>query len=92
MHEILPSCQLCTFAEQQRHSYVAILGAFEKLRKRTISFVMSVCLSVRPSVRVEQLGCHWQEFNEITYLSIFRKSVEKIQFLLKSDKNIGNST
>jgi hypothetical protein len=32
------------------------LGAFGKLRKATISFVMS---SVRPSVRMEQLGSHW---------------------------------
>ena len=31
------------------------LGAFAKLRKATISFVMSVC----PSVLVEQLGSHW---------------------------------
>ena len=26
-----------------------LLGAFEKLRKTTVSFVMSVCPSVRPS-------------------------------------------
>ena len=51
-----------------------ILGAFVKLRKATISFVMSVC----PSVRVEQLGSHWTEFHEIIYLSIFWKSAEEI--------------
>jgi len=37
-------------------------GAFAKLRKATISSVMSVsqffCLSVHPSVRMEQLGFH----------------------------------
>jgi hypothetical protein len=37
-----------------------ILGTLAKLRKVTISFVMFVCLSVRPSVRpfvrVEQLS------------------------------------
>jgi hypothetical protein len=33
-----------------------ILGAFAKLRKAITSFVMSVCQSVRPSVRMEQLG------------------------------------
>jgi hypothetical protein len=38
-----------------------LLGAFAKLRKATISFVMSV----RPSVRLEQLGFHWTEFNDI---------------------------
>jgi hypothetical protein len=34
---------------------------FEKLRKVTLSFVMSV----RPSV-VMQLGCHWRNFHEIS--------------------------
>ena len=55
------------------------LGAFAKLRKATVSFVMSVCM--------KQLGSHWKDFHEIWYLSIFRKSVKKIQFSLKSDKN-----
>jgi hypothetical protein len=45
---------------------------------------------VCPSVRVEQLGSHWKDFHEIGYLGFFRKSVEKIQVSLKSDKN--NST
>jgi len=45
------------------------LGTFAKLRKTTISFVMSV----RPSVRMEQLGSHWTDFHEIWYLSIFSK-------------------
>jgi len=34
-----------------------------------------------------QLGSHWTDFREILYLSIFRKSVEKFQVLLKSQKN-----
>jgi len=42
-----------------------ILGAFAKLRKSTISFVMSVSLSVRPSIRMEQLGSHWSDFHDI---------------------------
>jgi len=53
------------------------LGAFAKLRKATI--VMSVCPSVRPSLRMKKLGSHWTEFHEILYLSIFRKTIEKIQ-------------
>jgi hypothetical protein len=36
-------------------------------------------LSVCPSVRMEQLGSHWTDFHEIWYLSIFRKSSEKLQ-------------
>ena len=39
------------------------------------------------SVSPERLGSHWREFHEIWYLSIFRKSVEKIQVSLKPDKN-----
>jgi hypothetical protein len=37
------------------------LNVFAKLRKATISFVMSV----RPSVHMEQLGSHWTYFHEI---------------------------
>ena len=58
-------------------------GAFVKLRNATISFVMCVC----PSLRMEQLVSHWTDFHEIWYLSIFRKSVEKIQVSLISNKN-----
>ena len=36
---------------------------------------------------MEQLGFHLADFNEIWYLSIFRKSAEKIHVSLKSDKN-----
>ena len=50
---------------------LAVLGAFAKLRKATISFVMSV----RPSVRMEQLGSRWTHIHEISYFSIVRKSV-----------------
>jgi hypothetical protein len=45
-------------------------------------------LSVYLYVRMEQLSFHWTDFDEIWYLSIFRKSVEKIQDLLKSEKEI----
>jgi len=37
-------------------------------------------MSVRPSVRKEQLDSQWTGFREILYLGNFRKSVEKIQF------------
>jgi hypothetical protein len=48
------------------------LGAFAKLRKATIFFVMRVC----PSVCMEQLGFRWKDFHEIWYFGIFRKSIE----------------
>ena len=68
---------------------LTVLGAPPKLRKATICFVMSICPSVCPSVRMEQLGSHWTDFHEIWYLGIFRKSVHKIQIQMKSDKNNG---
>jgi len=63
-----------------------ILGPFAKLRTATLSVIMSA----RPSVRMEQLGSHWTHFHEIWNLNVFRKSVEKIQVSLKSDKYNGN--
>ena len=37
-----------------------------------------------------ELGSHWTDFHEIWYLSIFRRSVEKIENRsLKSDKKTG---
>jgi hypothetical protein len=69
------------------------LGAFAKLRKVAIRFIMSVgpsvCLFACPSVRMEQLSSHWTDFYETWYLNIFLKSVQKIQVILKSDKNNG---
>jgi hypothetical protein len=46
--------------------------------------VLSVCKG--------KLGCHWTDFHEILYSSIFRKSVQKIQVSLKSCKNEGYFT
>jgi hypothetical protein len=41
---------------------------------------------------MQQLGSHGTDFHEISYLRVFRKSVEKVQVLLKSDKNNGYFT
>jgi hypothetical protein len=52
-------------------------------------FVLSVC----PSVRMEQLGSYWTDFDEILCnLNVLRKSVEKILVLLISDNNNGYFT
>jgi hypothetical protein len=40
---------------------------------------LSVRLPLLLSVHREHLGSHWTDFHEISYLSIFRNSVEKIQ-------------
>ena len=50
----------------------------QNFEKATISFVMSI----RLSVRMEQIETHWKDFHEIWYLRIFRKTVEKINFHL----------
>jgi len=55
-----------------------ILDAFAKLRKATLS-VRHFCPFLRPSVRrMEQIGSQRRDFNEILYLRVFRKSVEKV--------------
>jgi hypothetical protein len=46
-------------------------------------YLRHVCLSVQ----MEQLGSHWADFYENLYLSIFQKSVQKIQVSLKSVKS-----
>jgi hypothetical protein len=76
--------------ENQNSNFIfrTFLGAFAKLRKANISFVMSV----RPSISMQNLGSHRTDFLEIWYLNIFRKIVEKIQVSLKSDKNNGYFT
>ena len=55
------------------------LGTFAKFRKATISFLMYLCPLT--------LGSHRKDFNEILYLGFLRKPVEKIQVVLKSEKN-----
>jgi hypothetical protein len=40
---------------------VPFLGAFAKFRKATVSFAVFV----RLSVRMEQLGSHWTDFDKI---------------------------
>jgi len=64
-----------------------ISGAFINFRKATVSYVMPVRLStplcVRLSVRMEQLGSHWTDFDEIWDLRIFENVSGKIQLLLK---------
>jgi len=68
------------FASQKgRGQSFTFLGAFAKLRKATVNFGMYVC----PSVRMEELGSHWTDFLGILYLSVFRKSIDKIQVSLK---------
>ena len=73
-----------------KNSFLLVfLGDFENLPKRLLA---SSCLSVRPSVCMEQLGSHWTGFHEIWYLSSFRKHVDKIKVSLKFDNHKANFT
>jgi hypothetical protein len=75
--------------KQRRHSsatYSSDLYARSKnCEKRLLA---SSCLSVVSPTGRTRLT--WTDFHEISYLSIFRKSVAKIQVSLKSDKNALN--
>ena len=68
-------------------------GCFGKTTKNDY-WLRNVCPSVRPSSYMERLGSHLTDVHEIRYLSIFffRKSVQKIQISLQSDKNDGYFT
>ena len=60
------------------------LGAFAKLRKATISFVMSFCLSFSPH------GTLWlplEGFSLFLFWPFFKRSVKRILVLLELEKN-----
>jgi hypothetical protein len=80
----------CWIISNNRQSYYICLVscAFAKLRKGNTSFVSSLY----PSFLMQQLCSDRTDFHEMLYLSIFRKSVAKIQVSLKSDKNNGYFT
>ena len=65
----------------------SLFGGFAKFRKATISFLMSV----RLSVHMAELVSHWKNLNEMWYWSIFRKYFEKIRLSLQSPHNNGTS-
>ena len=52
-------CSFLPFEIKINSQNVPFLGAFAKLRKATISFIMSV----RLSVRMEQLGSQWTDLD-----------------------------
>jgi hypothetical protein len=63
-------------------SFSLFLGAFAKLPKATVSFVMSV----RPCGRLQQLGFHGMDFDEFMF-EFCQKCRGNVQVSLKSDKN-----
>jgi len=77
---------LCLWHSEVQH-IEQTLGAFAKLRKAAISFVVSVPVYVRLYVHRQQLSSNWTDFHEIWYFRIFRISAEKFRVCLTSVKN-----
>jgi hypothetical protein len=93
--------EFCIFAIRCRESWVdnaaqtgewsfclsmvgGLLGAWAKLRKATVSFAMSAVRQHRTGIPLDRFS--WN------LMCIFRKSVEKTQVSLKSDKKNGYFT
>jgi hypothetical protein len=55
------------------------LGAIRRIAPKYIAKLQKAIISF--------VGSQWMDLHEILHLSIFRKSVEKIQVSLKSDNN-----
>ena len=85
---------LCTssYIHFIQRQYKHILGAFATLRKATVNFVISVCLSLSLSTPTEQLCRQWTDFIEMLQFVIFKKFVERLEDSLKSDKSNGYFT
>ena len=73
------------------YSMSLFLGGLANLRKATMSFVMSFRPSVL-SVRMKNSAPTGTIFMKFYISGFFRNTVEKIQFLLKSEKNTGSFT
>ena len=79
--ELLP---LSNATVQKKKNYIHFRKTAE------VRLLISSCMSVCQSVRVEQLGSHWTDFYEIWYLSICLPSDKKIRVWKKPDKSEGS--
>jgi hypothetical protein len=64
-----------------------IFRGVKNCERRPLASTLSVSPSVRPSVRMEQLGSHWTDFHEIFYTSYFSKICRKISSFIKIWQN-----
>ena len=90
-----PKCQRnVTFIVTWRRQWQLGCRLNDVVFRRVHKTAKSDCLfhHVCPSVRMGKLGSHRTDFHEIWYLQGFRKSVEKIQVSLISEKNKGYFT
>ena len=58
----------------------SLFGTFAKVWKKTISFFMSVYLSLCLSVRMEELSSHWTIFMKFIIREYFGILLRKIKF------------
>jgi hypothetical protein len=73
-----PSSKSASFLKYlNKRSRFVFIGVFAKLRKATISFVMSVCCL---SNRMEQLGSHSTHFHEIWFWLFFENMSRKSEW------------
>ena len=80
---------LYTHTHTHAHTRAYILTSFyDRSQKHEKRLLASSCLSVRLTVRMEQLGTHWMDFHEILCLCSFLKSVEKKYLVLLKSENI----
>jgi len=75
---------VCEAAETK--SRIVFFRCVRKIAKRVYER-RHVCLSLRLSVRIEQLESQSTDFLEISYLCILQKSVKDTEVSLKSDRN-----
>jgi hypothetical protein len=90
--ELFSYPHICLYGVDRDNFTVYILVALAKLRKATISFIMRVIPFIRLSVCLPASGPTGRILNTFYIRVVFRKSVEKFQDSLKSDKNNGYFT
>jgi len=75
----------------QAYRLPRVFVLFRRVRKiaRSDSLLRRVCRSTSLSVRMEQLGSHWTDFNGIWYLSIFPQYLQNIRVSLDLTKITG---
>ena len=73
-------------------SKLFVVGVFVKLRRATVSFIMSVRPSFLSSFRMEQFVSRWTDVSEILLWAVLFKSVEIIYLRLQSDRNVEHCT
>jgi hypothetical protein len=76
---------------KERRKVCSIFWRIRKIAKSNY-WLYHVCLSVRPTARMEQLGSHWIDCPNFTLEDFFEIRRENSNFVKKSDTNNGYIT